>query len=331
MTRKITALLIVLIFSVCLAGIAFAENSSVNDSQVADDGQNTEINNANNQAIEDTSNYIKVASISGHEFKFSDGFTGFCLSSTGTIETGDTFTSEAFANSQTENYVKLAIIEAFKLGKENDLGEIIAKIVKGDMDSGNEVIKAVMESGEKIGDSKTVNIDNTTEATFTFELLKSTDEDHIECLGYTVSKKPVEPVISGDEAASDDKQSDDNNGTQPAGNSTPGDNDKQADSGNATPEKNQTDDDKNSKDNKTEPKKADNKNVVKNDTTIVKNTTTVIENNTTIVHNNVKEVNNTTAPKNNTATNLLKAGYPIIILLIVIVIAVVAVVIKRRE
>ena len=330
MTRKITALLIVLIFSVCLASIAFAENNSVNESQLADDGQNIEIDNANNQAIEDTSNYIKITSISGREFKFNDGFTGFCLSSTGTIETGDTFTSEAFANSQTENYVKLAIIEAYKLGKENNLGEIISKIVNGNMDTGDEVIKAVMDSNEQIGQSKTVNIDNTTEATFTFELLKSTDEDHIECLGYTVSKKPVEPVISGDEAASDDKQTADNNGTQPAGNSTPGDNDKQADSGNATPEKNQTDD-KNSKDNKTEPKKADNKNVVKNDTTIVKNTTTVIENNTTIVHNNVKEVNNTTAPKNNTATNLLKAGYPIIILLIVIVIAVVAVVIKRRE
>ena len=330
MTRKITALLIVLIFSVCLASIAFAENNSVNESQLADDGQNTEINNANNQAIEDTSNYIKVTSISGREFKFNDGFTGFCLSSTGTIETGDTFTSGAFANSQTENYVKLAIIEAYKLGKENNLGEIISKIVNGNMDTGDEVIKAVMDSNEQIGQSKTVNIDNTTEATFTFELLKSTDEDHIECLGYTVSKKPVEPVISGDESASDDKQSDDNNGTQPAGNVTPGNNDKQADSGNATPEKNQTDD-KNSKDNKTEPEKTDNKKVVKNDTTIVKNTTTVIENNTTIVHNNVKEVNNTTAPKNNTATNLLKAGYPIIILLIVIVIAVVAVVIKRRE
>lgn len=330
MTRKITALLIVLIFSVCLASIAFAENNSVNESQLADDSQNIEIDNANNQAIEDTSNYIKVTSISGREFKFNDGFTGFCLSSTGTIETGDTFTSEAFANSQTENYVKLAIIEAYKLGKENNLGEIISKIVNGNMDTGDEVIKAVMDSNEQIGQSKTVNIDNTTEATFTFELLKSTDEDHIECLGYTVSKKPVEPVISGDEAASDDKQSDDNNGTQPAGNSTPGNNDKQADSGNATPEKNQTDD-KNSKDNKTEPEKTDNKKVVKNDTTIVKNTTTVIENNTTIVHNNVKEVNNTTAPKNNTATNLLKAGYPIIILLIVIVIAVVAVVIKRRE
>ena len=330
MTRKITALLIVLIFSVCLASIAFAENNSVNESQLADDGQNIEIDNANNQAIEDTSNYIKVTSISGREFKFNDGFTGFCLSSTGTIETGDTFTSGAFANSQTENYVKLAIIEAYKLGKENNLGEIISKIVNGNMDTGDEVIKAVMDSNEQIGQSKTVNIDNTTEATFTFELLKSTDEDHIECLGYTVSKKPVEPVISGDEAASDDKQTADNNGTQPAGNSTPGDNDKQADSGNATPEKNQTDD-KNSKDNKTEPEKTDNKKVVKNDTTIVKNTTTVIENNTTIVHNNVKEVNNTTAPKNNTATNLLKAGYPIIILLIVIVIAVVAVVIKRRE
>lgn len=330
MTRKITALLIVLIFSVCLASIAFAENNSVNESKLADNGQNIEIDNANNQAIEDTSNYIKITSISGREFKFNDGFTGFCLSSTGTIETGDTFTSEAFANSQTENYVKLAIIEAYKLGKENNLGEIISKIVNGNMDTGDEVIKAVMDSSEQIGQSKTVNIDNTTEATFTFELLKSTDEDHIECLGYTVSKKPVEPVISGDEAASDDKQSDDNNGTQPAGNVTPEDNDKQADSGNATPEKNQTDD-KNSKDNKTEPEKADNKNVVKNDTTIVKNTTTVIENNTTIVHNNVKEVNNTTAPKNNTATNLLKAGYPIIILLIVIVIAVVAVVIKRRE
>lgn len=330
MTRKITALLIVLIFSVCLASIAFAENNSVNESQLADDGQNIEIDNANNQAIEDTSNYIKITSISGREFKFNDGFTGFCLSSTGTIETGDTFTSGAFANSQTENYVKLAIIEAYKLGKENNLGEIISKIVNGNMDTGDEVIKAVMDSNEQIGQSKTVNIDNTTEATFTFELLKSTDEDHIECLGYTVSKKPVEPVISGDEAASDDKQSDDNNGTQPAGNSTPGNNDKQADSGNATPEKNQTDD-KNSKDNKTEPEKTDNKKVVKNDTTIVKNTTTVIENNTTIVHNNVKEVNNTTAPKNNTATNLLKAGYPIIILLIVIVIAVVAVVIKRRE
>ncbi|MEE1134782.1 MAG: hypothetical protein UHW60_08425, partial [Methanobrevibacter sp.] len=221
MTRKITALLIVLIFSVCLASIAFAENNSVNESQLADDGQNIEIDNANNQAIEDTSNYIKITSISGREFKFNDGFTGFCLSSTGTIETGDTFTSGAFANSQTENYVKLAIIEAYKLGKENNLGEIISKIVNGNMDTGDEVIKAVMDSNEQIGQSKTVNIDNTTEATFTFELLKSTDEDHIECLGYTVSKKPVEPVISGDEAASDDKQTADNNGTQPAGNSTP--------------------------------------------------------------------------------------------------------------
>ena len=319
MKRKITALLIVLIFSLCLTSIAFAENSSVEDVENAD---------------VDDSNYIKIVSLSNGEIKFSDGFAGYALDlSKETLKNGDTFTNGQSSNGETENYVKLAIIEAYKQKKENNLGEIISKIVEGNLDTSDDVIKAVVDSGEKIGDSSVASIANTTEGTFTFELLKSTDDKKSDCLAYKVSLKTVEQpdVLAG---------SDDANNTADGDNETikqDSNDDKQTAKENNTDNKQSENTDKqtvkedNNKQSKDANKTKEKPKTVENNKTIVKNTTTVIENNTTIVHNNVNDVNNTTEPKNDTASELLKAGNPILILIVVIVVAVIAVVIMKRK
>lgn len=176
------------------------------------------------------------------------------------------------------------------------------------MDSSDSVISEVLNSNDNIGSSEVVKINDNTEATFTFELLKSTDDEKSDCLAYKVSMKTVE---SDKLAASDDvDNTSEDNKQDTTGNDN---NDDKAEDTN----KNKTTNDKNDSEttNNEDVKKESEKNNAekenpKNNTTVVKTTTTVIENNTTIVHNNVKEVNNTTDPKNDTAGNLLKAGKP---------------------
>lgn len=351
MNRKIMSLIIVLIFSLCCISIAFAQNDTAED--IESDDSNIE--------TEDLSNYILPISISNCKIEFNDGFTGFALDlSKDKISEEDTFSPGEFSYSQSENYVKSAIIESYKQGRENDIANIVSKIIDGDLDTQDSVIKEVLSSEASIGDSEVVSIDNTTEATFTFELLKSTNEEKSDCLAYKVSLKTVEaPDVLN---AGDDVQDNSNDD-----NATPEDNDKKsADTGedkaanddkdkksqdsqkttenndNKKPEYSQktTEDNANKKSAATNASdnqkndnesKANNTTVNETNTTIVKTTTTVIENNTTIVHNNVKEVNNTTAPENDTLTNLLKAGNPILILIIVIAVAVIAVVIMKRK
>ena len=93
MNRKITALVIFLIFSLCLAGIAFAENESSDSLKTADDGEDIE--------VEDTSNYITITGISNGKITFSDGFAGYAIdSSKGKITSDDTFTLGEFKNSK---------------------------------------------------------------------------------------------------------------------------------------------------------------------------------------------------------------------------------------
>lgn len=324
MKRKIFALLIVLTFSICLTSIAFAENSSLDDVKSAD---------------VDDSNYIKIVSISNGEIKFSDGFTGYALDlSKSTLEKGDTFIYGQSSSGQTENYVKLAIIEAYKQKKESNLGGIISKIVEGNIDTSDDVIKAVVDSGEKVGGSSVASIDDTTEATFTFETLKSTDDEKSDCLAYTVSLKTVEKsdklaasddsnnASDGDNSASNQDNNDDKQSESADKQTVKEDNNNQSESTDKQTVK--EDNNKQSEDaNKTEEKPK----TVENNKTIVKNTTTVIENNTTIIHNNVNDVNNTTEPKNDTVSELLKAGNPILILIVVIVVALIAVFIMKRK
>lgn len=350
MNRKIMSLIIVLIFSLCCISIAFAQNDTIED--IESDDSNIE--------TEDLSNYILPTSISNGKIEFNDGFTGFALDlSKDKISEEDTFSLGEFSYSQSENYVKSAIIESYKQGRENDIANIVSKIIDGNLDTQDSVIKEVLSSEASIGDSEVVSIDGTTEATFTFELLKSTNEEKSDCLAYKVSLKTVEaPDVLN---AGDDVQDNSNDD-----NATPEDNDKQ--SANTGEDKTANDDkDKKSQDSQKNTENNDNKKsedsqkttedndnkksaatnasdnqknneskandttVNETNTTIVKTTTTVIENNTTIVHNNVKEVNNTTAPENDTLTNLLKAGNPILILIIVIAVAVIAVVIMKRK
>ena len=339
MSKKIAALIIVLIFSLCCVSIAFAENGTTNASDAADDSESIE--------VEDSGNYITITGISNGEIRFSDGFTGYAMdASKGKIGSDDKFAAGEFSNSKIENYIKLAIIEAYKQGKENNLGGIISKIADNNMDSSDSVISEVMKSSDNIGSSEVVKINDNTEATFTFELLKSTDNEKSDCLAYKVSMKTVE---SDNLAASDDvDNTSEDNKQDTTGNDNNDDKAEDTNKNKTTDDnsddkaedtnKDKTTDDKNDSEttNNEDVKKESEKNnaekeTPKNNTTVVKTTTTVIENNTTIVHNNVKEVNNTTEPKNDTASNLLKAGNPILILIIVVVVAVIAVVIMKRR
>ena len=326
MNKKITALVIVLIFSLCCAGIAFAENESADSLKTADDGEGIE--------VEESSGSITITGISNGKISFSDGFAGYAIDSSKDKITGDdTFDYGEFKNSQMENYIKLAIIEAYKQGKENQLGEIISKIADNNLDKSDSVISEVLKSGDTVKSKEVVSINDNTEGTFTFELLKSANGEKSDCIAYTVSLKSVEndklamSDDTGNVVADDNGTSGDDNTNDTNNDKTSQDNNTNTDNDNAKKE-----DDKTSNDVK---KKSDKNDDVKenpeNNTTIVKTTTTVIENNTTITHNNVKEVNNTTEPKNDTVSDLLKAGNPILILVIVVVVAVIAAVIMKRK
>lgn len=317
MKNKIIILLVVLLFSV---GLAWAEDNATEDLK-----------------IEDSGNYILPISIADGVIKFDDGFEGFCLDlSKDSITTSDKFELGALKNSGDENNVKLAIIECYKQGKESDIGKIVKNLLSGN--SNNEVLKEALNSNEKIGSQHVVNIDNTTEATFTFELLKSTDDSKSDVLAYKVSTKTVEQpeIIGASDDSDNDKKTDEPTDDKTTKEDTTDKTDDETVKDNATDEKT-TEDTTDNKDtaNKTEPK---NKTTVneKNETIVNKTNTVIVnENNTTIINNNnVKTINKTNAtPENDTTSQLLKAaGNPIFILIIVIVIiAIVAVVMRRKD
>ena len=163
MKNKITIISIILLLSVVSLGIAFGEN------------------------------YITPTTINQNTATFSNGMTGFCLNLTkDSINPDDNFTQITTTNDELENQVKLAIIESYKQKMESSLDNIVSSIVKGDLNSKNSVISAVLNTSEIVKNSETVNIDNQTEATFNFELLKSTDENKSDYLAYSVSFKEIE-------------------------------------------------------------------------------------------------------------------------------------------
>lgn len=343
MNKKLLGILIVLLFSASCLTIVCAENNT----------------NETLEAVDNT-NYIMPITISDDSIEFSDGFTGFRLDlAKDSLIAEDGFTAGETSSDKTENYVKLAIIECYKQGKENDVGKIVAKIINNDMNDDNPIIDEVLNSDEMIGDHEVVMIDNTTEATFDFELLKSVSDEKSDCLAYKVSLESVpesEDVLGASDngndtsdnetaASSDDsdagravqsdngtddkvaKSSDDTNAnkTQAAGNDVKSSDDSDAKKAPASDK-----DDAKAK-NKTGEKKAKSDDAPKNNTetkqtnkTIINKTTTTIvnENNTTIINkNNVKTINETTndTPQDDNVQNLLKKSGNPIFILIVVI------------
>ena len=300
MNKRIIPLLIIVIFSICCLSIVSADNNTTNVTETPE--------------IEDTTNYIMPISITGNGIKFSDGFTGFCIDpAKNSITTDDKFTAEPTTGS--ENAIKLAIIECYKANKENDIENVISKVLN--KDTSNDIAKKVLSSNENVGDSTVVEINNDTEATFNFELLKSSDGEKSDCLAYKVSFK----TIKHDDALS--AVNDENETDNSADNNT--------NTNNKTDNENTETAQNNTKTNTSE------KTVIETNKTIINktNTVTVNENNTTTINqNNHKIINKTNeTPQNSTIQNkiLRTVGNPIFLLVIVIIIiAIVAVTIRRK-
>lgn len=295
MNKKIITLLIILLFSL---SVAFAEDNTTEDVE-----------------LEDTVNYIMPVSIGVNGIEFSDGFIGFCLDGSD-LSASDGFTSEPTDGDELQNYIKLAIIECYKQSREDDIGEIVASFCDGSYkNSDDELITAVLDSGDQIGDNAVVELDDGSQATFDFELLKSS-EDKSDCLAYRVSI---------DDSTQDSVLGASNNNAQDASDSKdvqdPSDNDDASkESEPATSDESQD---------ATAETADDGNNTEVNETnkTIVNKTNTVIvhEKNTTVITKN--NVNNDTPEE----TILKTAGNPLFILAVVAVVIIVAVVYKQRK
>ena len=323
MNKKILVTLIVLLFCVGCLSIVSADNSTNETSQ-------------DNESI-DLSNYIVPISISGNVIEFNDGFTGFCLdSSKESITTEDGFTSQS-TSGEIQNYVKLAIIEAYNQSCEDELGDIIASFADGSYkNSNNKVITEVLKSQESIGDSAVIELEDSIEGTFEFELLKPATGDKSDCLAYTVSLKemPEEEVLG---AAADDNATDEasSNSTDEEKTSDTTDNqtDEKTDNETDEPSANSTDEEKtaDAADNKTDEETNNTTENNKKQVTIINetnktiinktNTVTINENNTTTINqNNNKIINKTNeTPQNATIQDAIikTVGNPIFILVVV--------------
>ena len=334
MNKKIIATLIVLLFCACCLSIVSADNSTNETLQ-------------SNESELDMSNYVLPVSVSDSGIEFSDGFTGFYLDLTNdSITTNDKFVSQSTGSDGIQNYVKLAILEAYRQGCEHDLTNIINIFASGSYeDSNNKVVVAVLKSDETIGDSAIVDLDDSIEGDFEFELLKDADGKKSDCIAYKVSLKelPEEDKLAANGAnitaesnVTDDDASDDNETADPQDNETDDNQDenKTADAtGNKTEEKSVDE-----SDNKTDDNKQNNETTVTetNKTIINKtNTVTINENNTTTINvNNNKVINKTNeTPQNATIQDAIvkTVGNPIFILIVVFAILAATGIYMRRK
>jgi hypothetical protein len=208
----------------------------------------------------------------------------------------------------------------------------------------NPIINAVLRSDQTINDHESVEIDNSTEGTFDFELLKPRNQATSDYFAYKVSLKTIENddvlgVADGNDTNQTKEIENQTNATAEAdqnkteNNNTTVKNEELANDTNAS-KANATDNE--TKENSTE-KINETKTIETNKTIVNKtNTLTINENNTTVVNKTtVTHINNTTndTPQNNTITdNLMKTvGNPISILIIVIVVIAIATIAMRRK
>jgi hypothetical protein len=334
MNKKIMTLFLIIAVLLCSVAIVSAENNTTN---VTNDTEDTI----------DLSNYITALS-SGKEIQFSDGYTGYLIdTSKNELTDNDGFTSYPTTNidGNIGNYLKLAVIECYKQNKESEISDVISMILDGSYKNReNPIINAVLRSDQTINDHESVEIDNSTEGTFDFELLKPRNQATSDYFAYKVSLKTIENddvlgVADGNDTNQTKEIENQTNATAEAdqnkteNNNTTVKNEELANDTNAS-KANATDNE--TKENSTE-KINETKTIETNKTIVNKtNTLTINENNTTVVNKTtVTHINNTTndTPQNNTITdNLMKTvGNPISILIIVIVvIAIVAIAMRRK-
>ena len=327
-------LFLIIAVLLCSIAIVSAENNTTN---VTNDTEDTI----------DLSNYITALS-SGKEIQFSDGYTGYLIdTSKNELTDKDGFTSYPTTNidGNIGNYLKLAVIECYKQNKESEISDVISMILDGSYKNReNPIINAVLRSDQTINDHESVEIDNSTEGTFDFELLKPRNQATSDYFAYKVSLKTIENddvlgVADGNDTNQTKEIENQTNATAEAdqnkteNNNTTVKNEELANDTNAS-KANATDNE--TKENSTE-KINETKTIETNKTIVNKtNTLTINENNTTVVNKTtVTHINNTTndTPQNNTITdNLMKTvGNPISILIIVIaVIAIVAIAMRRK-
>ena len=334
MNKKIMTLFLIIAVLLCSIAIVSAENNTTN---VTNDTEDTI----------DLSNYITALS-SGKEIQFSDGYTGYLIdTSKNELTDKDGFTSYPTTNidGNIENYLKLAVIECYKQNKESEISDVISMILDGSYKNReNPIINAVLRSDQTINDHESVEIDNSTEGTFDFELLKPRNQATSDYFAYKVSLKTIENddvlgVADGNDTNQTKEIENQTNATAEAdqnkteNNNTTVKNEELANDTNAS-KANATDNE--TKENSTE-KINETKTIETNKTIVNKtNTLTINENNTTVVNKTtVTHINNTTndTPQNNTITdNLMKTvGNPISILIIVIVVIAIAAIAMRRK
>ena len=331
MNKKIIATLIVLLFCAGCLSIVSADNST------------NETLQSNESEILDMSNYVLPISVTDNGIEFSDGFTGYCLDLTkDSITTNDKFVSENTGSDEIQNYVKLAIVEAYRQGCEHDLDNIIKIFASGSYeDSTNEVVSAVLKSDETIGDSAVAELEDSIEGDFEFELLKDADGQKSDCIAYKVSLKEMPEdaklaAIDDDNATGESNATDDNETADSQDNKT---DDNQDENKTADATDNKTDAKSNdSAGNKTDDNKQNNETTVTetNKTIINKtNTVTINENNTTTINvNNNKVINKTNeTPQNATIQDAIvkTVGNPIFILVVVFAILAAAGIYMRRK
>ncbi len=341
MNKKIIVTLIVLLFCAGCLGLVSADNST---------------NETSDNESADMANYIMPISITGNEIEFSDGFTGFCLDSAkDQITADDGFESQATGSDEIQNYVKLAIIEAYKQGCEDNLGEIIASFADGSYkNSDDKVIAEVLKSQESIGDDAVVELEDSIEGTFEFELLKSVNENKSDCLAYAVSLKEIADEDKLGAAAEDNatgealaNSTDDNDTAQTADNESVEEivdsADNQSDEKTAETAANKSDEKADdaavNKTNDTAGNDKAKQETIVNETnkTIINKTKTVTinENNTTTINTkNTKIINKTNeTPQNATIQDMITktVGNPIFILVVAFAILAGAGIIMRRK
>ena len=262
------------------------------------------------------------------------------------ISSDDKFVSQATGNDGIQNYVKLAILEAYRQGREDDLGQIIASFADGSYKgSADEVITAVLKSQETIGDSAVVELEDSTKGTFEFELLKDAKGEKSDCLAYRISIKETSDgalltTINDNVTEETNDTDNDTSVSNETENSTANNTDEKTvnQTDNKTDETQDNEKTVNQTDNKTDDSNQNKETLVNvTNKTVINKTNTVIinENNTTTINkNNVKTINKTSEkPKKETIQDKLirTVGNPIFLLILVIAIAAIVAVVMRRN
>ena len=213
MDKKIVALILVILISFCCLSIVVADNATQDDNtppsddstvdgddsdddDTSDDDKkdtkkNTDKNKKKNKNKTDDKKGDVTAKGSGNDIIFSDGFRGFILDySKSPAKSGDQFNRASSSHADNSNTLKQAVIECYRHHSADRIGSVISSIVKTGS-AGGKIGDAIAKSNEKVSDHAVVKIDNSTEAVFNFEVLKSVSKNKTDYFAYKVSFRSI--------------------------------------------------------------------------------------------------------------------------------------------